>query len=58
MSTPLVRITRGLGVHRTYCNPIAEERKAETERIRQKFPGRIPVRPLTGDEVCGGGLIC
>ena len=47
MSTRSVRITRGLGVYRTdldRCCTIVEKRKAEAERIRQKYPDRIPVR--------------
>jgi len=49
MSTPSVRIARGPGPHRTdldSCHPISEKRKAEAERIRQKYPDRIPVRPF------------
>ena len=42
-----MRSTRGLGVYETDLGlllPLVEKRKAEAERIRQKYPDRIPVR--------------
>ena len=55
-----MRITRGLGLYRTDLDcrhPVAEKRKAEAERIRQKYPDRIPVRPFILDDGPRGGLI-
>lgn len=43
MSTPLVSHTRSALQRRILLSPL-EKRKAEAERIRQKYPDRIPVR--------------
>ena len=56
----MVRLTCGLGMYRAdldYCNRIAEKRKAEAERIRQKYPDRIPVRLFAYNSGDRDGLI-
>lgn len=37
-------------------NPLAEKRKAEAERIRQKYPDRIPVS-IYGHTPCQQGYL-
>ena len=55
-----MRLTCGLGMYQAdldCCNRIAEKRKAEAERIRQKYPDRIPVRLFVWNGGDGDGLI-